>query len=286
MGSDYAFPDSFEFVIYSILTLIAVTLIGLIVAICGWAGARAGMALSLLVGLLGVACLTLLLISAHWMWWICVPAIYLGWIGFRAWRRRTLLQGTAAHRRLPMSFNLSAMFLFVLVVALVIGGYTIERRGQKAEDELVAQLVRHRGSSVYMVSFGRPTEVIIAPKDDAELREIVAILKQFSKLRRVQLNGGGNLSPAETVATLSELTDLRALLMQHVVVNDADLAPLAKLKRLELLELQARVLTDAGLPNLYPLKRMRRMWLYNADPQLITPAGMRKLHDELPKWEN
>jgi hypothetical protein len=281
MGYVYALMDRWDFYIYYFLTLIAVTLVGLTVAICGWAGARAGMVLSLLVGLLGVGCLFLLLISVYWIWWICVPAIYLGWLGFHSWRRRT-----EAQRRLPMNFSLSAMFLFVLVVAMVAGGFTIDRRGQKFDDELVEQLARHTGSRVDRVNFGRTSDVTIGPQDEAELREIVAILKQFSALRAVAFMGGANLPPAQTVAILSEMTNLRSLSLQDVPVNDADLLPLAKLKHLEQLELQARTLTDAGLPNLYPLKRLRNLWLYNTDPMLVTPDGMEKLHDALPHWEN
>jgi len=253
------------------------------VAICGWAGARAAMVLSILVGLMGVACLVAVVMSAYWYWWACVPAIYLGWLGFRAWRRRA-----AALLRQPIdfSFSLATMFLFVLVVAIVIGGFAIERRGQKVEYQLTAQLQKHPGSTVNLFLFERVSEVVISPQDMAELREIVAILKQLTRLRRVQLDGGANLPPALTVAILSELTELRALSMQGVVVNDADIVPLAKLKRLELLELQAKTLTDTGLPNLYPLKRLRGLWLYSTDPLLVTPAGMQKLHNSLPNWEN
>jgi hypothetical protein len=281
MGYGFEVADSWVVLAGVGLTLLVITLVGAAVAICGWGGARAGMLASAMVGLLGVLCLNLILMTAYWLWWVSIPAIYAGWVGFGVWRTRA---GTV--RRQPLRFNLSAMFLFVLVVAVLFGGFTLQLRQQHFEDELTAQLRRHTGSSIYQVVFGRPTEVIIAPADEAELREIVDILRQYSNLRTVQLNSGSALPPAQTVELLSELTGLQSLRLQHLPVSDADLIPLAKLQRLEQLELEASSLSDAGLPNLYPLKRLRLLWLYHQDTTRITPQGLDDLHDALPRWAN
>ena len=81
---------------------------------------------------------------------------------------------------------------------------------------------------------------------------------------------------------LGELTNLRTISVQHLPLRDADLEPLGRLTRLESLDLDGSMLTDAGLRHLYPLKRLTRLWLYRTDATQLTSQGRQQLRAMLP----
>lgn len=251
------------------------TVLGLVVAAIGWGGARAGMIVGALVMLLGAAVLVDALVSP-WpgLWWISAVPIYAGWLAMSAWRRR----GDSV-KRLPVRFRLRGLLLFVVVFSIVLGGVTMYTATERFEQQLVAPL---RGIvNVHQSVFGRADFIILHAESEADFDRAMAALDELDAIRSLQVNES-NVPAARATRRLAGLTSLRWLSLQHLRVGDADLEPLGKLRRLETLELDASQLTDAGLVHLYPLKRLEKLYLYHADPQKVTPQGLKRLHAELP----
>jgi hypothetical protein len=75
---------------------------------------------------------------------------------------------------------------------------------------------------------------------------------------------------------------LSRLELQHSNVQDADLAALAKLTNLRVLNLYATRIGDPGLGHLQGLDSLARLYLWQT---LVTPAGLQRLRDTLPRAE-
>jgi hypothetical protein len=257
------------------LMFVLLTVLGLAVALVGWGGTRAGLAVGALVILAGAANLVYTLLTPFpRMWWASVVPIYAGWLAVSAWRARG-----ASTARMPFRFRLRGPLLFTLAFSIVIGGVAAYISGERFERELLAPL---RGVvDVYATAFGRAEFVILHADNEPNFDRALAALGELDHLRRLQVNES-NVPPGRAVRELSRLTSLRWLSLQHLPVTDYDLAPLGNLHNLEELELDGSRLTDAGLAHLYPLKRLKKLYLYNADPQRVTPQGIKRLHAELP----
>lgn len=269
----------FLFGILFLLGVIVPTVVGLVVALVGWGGARAGIVMGILAALAGAGFLALVLASSWpWLWWVAVLPLYFGWLAVATWRSRRGEVG-----RLPVRFGLRSWFVFLLAVCLFIGGAASMNHQHRAEQRVVAgfdpQLI-----SVHSSTFGRVSHVIVTPDDQQQLAEALEQLQQLRALRSLQVNYSGPLAH-DTFEKLAQLTSLDALLMQGVRPSDADLEPLGRLRNLRVLELDGRELSDAGLVHLYPLTRLERLYLYHQDPQKITRQGVQRLHTKLPTLE-
>lgn len=274
--STVAINDPGLFGLVQLLILYSVTLLGLVVAVVGWGGARAGMIVGAVLGLAGVASMVYTLLSP-WprLWWASVVPIYAAWLAMAAWRSRV---GTA--RRQPFRFGLRGLLTFVLVASVLVGGAAVHYQQEQSEQRIVARL-DPRKVYVYSSAFGRISSVILYPENEPDLLAGIAALEHFRELRRLQVTNE-NILPGSTTRQIARLTSLCSLSVQNLAVTDADLEPLGKLWRLEELQLDASQLTDAGLLHLYPLKRLKKLYLYGRDPQRITPQGIQRLHAELP----
>jgi hypothetical protein len=270
-------PHEFPYLLalWYCLMFVLLTVLGLAVALVGWGGGRAGLAVGALVLLAGAANLAYTLLTPFpRMWWASVVPIFAGWLAISAWRAR----GTAT-ARLPFRFGLRGLMLLTLASAAVIGGVVAYSRAERFEAELLAPL---RGVvDVYRTAFGRAKFVILHAGSEQNFDRAIAALKQLDDLHDLQINES-NVPPGRAMRELAQLTSLRWLSLQHLPVTDPDLAPLGNLRGLEELELDGSRLTDAGLVHLYPLKRLRKLYLYNADPQKVTPTGLARLHAALP----
>ncbi len=272
--------DPFAFSFFVFCAVVAATLLGLMAALVGWGGARAGMIVGVLVGVAGVANLVLVLLSPWpWLWWTSVVPLYAGWLAVATWRRR---RGDV--HRLPFRFGLRAWMLFLLAVCLLMGGITSLVTGYRAEQRVVASFDPQR-INVFRSTFGHVSGVVVMPEDEQDLIAALDQLKQLRALRSLQVSYYSGPLSHSTLEQIAELGSLDELSMQHLRPADADLEPIGRLRRLRVLELDGADLTDAGLVHLYPLKRLQRLYLYDRDPQKITPQGIQRLRANLPALE-
>jgi hypothetical protein len=258
-----------------VLIYCVVTVLGLVVALIAWAGARAGTVVGALILLVGVANLVYTLLTP-WprLWWVSIGPIYAGWLAMSAWRGRG-----GSLQRLSFRFRLRGLMLLVAVCAIVIGGIMAYYRGERYEQQVLAPL---RGIvDVQRTAFGRADFVILHAENEKKFKEAMAALAQLDQMRSLQVNES-NVPPDAAMRQFAQLTSLRWLLLQRLPVADADLEPLRNLERLEMLELDGSRLSDAGLVYLYPLKRLNKLYLYGADPQKVSAQGLKRLHAELP----
>ena len=108
----FPFPAGIEMVFLIAAVVIFSSACGLCVALVGWAGRKAGIAISLMVLFAGLVALFFALKIAPRYWWLCLPSIFLGVQGYRAWKNEKRGRGIA----------LSTVFLLIAVIAAMCSG--------------------------------------------------------------------------------------------------------------------------------------------------------------------
>jgi len=205
--------------------------------------------------------------------WTAVIPFALGWFGLRTWKCRTDL------KVLRPRFELGALLTFLLFLSIALAGLGSQWRQALIEREAVAVVESLPGSNSISFTLGRVSHVVLhAPVSPQDLERLVPALRQCTSLEYLQIEG--SQLPGSVTQPLAELSRLRSLSLQHVLVSDDDLLPLGKLNRLEVLDLQADRITPAGLAHLAPLKRLKLLHLYNADQ--IPPVTMQQFRRQFP----
>lgn len=212
-----------------------------------------------------------------------------------------------AELRLRFRFRLRALFVFLTIVALILGwigdGLTKAGRQRKAVIELAGVGAEIYYESHYGTRDGRRSlGPLWGGKGPAPTRTrlsqhlfnpVVAVefqwagsgwsqrdvkdhdlerLEAFPRLEKLVLNR--NAITDEGLAHLSRLRKLRELCLCETEITDEGLQHLARLHNLETLALSGTQVTDNGLAHLQPLRRLKELYILDTR---VTDRGLMHL---------
>ncbi|MCE9547832.1 MAG: hypothetical protein K8T25_20355 [Planctomycetia bacterium] len=261
------------------------------------------MAAILTVELLLWACRGLGLIMAHKYIGFNLVMIFLVIVAALILTVSGIIVSVVRHHRLQ--FNLRAIFLFVLVIAIPLGWWSQEIKQLTERRKAVEEIINLRGFIRYgnelvfsdlsigdSISLNRESPPI--PRwlqkwlgEDAFVDvnyvdlsqttlgdEKLHLLKQFPRLMGLDLTGtqvtDGGLNDLNC---LSELEDLR---LSETKISDTGLKKINKLKKMRFLDLSRTSVGDSGLSNLKELKDLVTLRL---DSTNISNSGLEYLYD-------
>ncbi|MCA9178336.1 MAG: hypothetical protein KDB14_27935 [Planctomycetales bacterium] len=262
-----------EFVLFAVWSLLgAVGCIAAVVAILiAWLGRPGAM-------LVGGAALGagLALLIAMWSllpryWWVSVLPIACGIQALRMWR-------TPRQTRV-MSFGIRTAVLVIVSLSLLLAGATSVMRLARRDAQLGEQLEEAGGYVVYSFD-GVARVALLRNESKAALQRVAPIMAQMRALREIGLEG--TPCDADALRQLADLPYLRSLSLQNAELGPEVPETLGHFAKLQVLDLMVTSIGDADLQPLAGLKRLRRLYLERTS---ATAAGIAALRQQLPRAE-
>jgi hypothetical protein len=235
-----------------------------------WRGRSAGIVLGAIVLIVGISMLVLLTATISRYWWIAIPPIALGVQSIRVWARE----------RSPTRLTLGSLLFAVGVVGVMCGGLGGLYRQIRIEQPIVEELQASIDCDIQRDFDGVVTGMV---SYDTKVEQLEVSLLNAAKLRclqRLQI-GSGPLSHTHA-KLIGDIGSLRQVWLQRTNFDDAMLRELARLKRLETLDLMQTDVTGAGLKYLYGSANLTHLWI---DGDKISSSDVDQLRNRLPNLE-